>query len=118
MTNLNEQFQKFWDYQTGLAAPMRTFGTIAAETFERVARQNQAVLGDCIDFAVEQVKLATQVTDVTEYSGKQLAHTQSFGEKIARRVHEYAEIAQAAQARTQNIAASSTAETRRDRKVA
>jgi hypothetical protein len=97
MTTYNEQIQKYIDFQREAFEPFRAFGDVAAQTFERIARQNYAVLGDYIEFAVDQAKLPTQVADVNDYIGKQMAHTRAFGEKLARRSQEYAEIARAAQ---------------------
>jgi hypothetical protein len=37
------------------------------------------------------------VTDFNDYVGKQIANTRAFGEKLAKRTQEYAEIARAAQ---------------------
>ena len=97
MTNPNEQFQKYVDFQREAFEPLRAFSDVAAQTFERIARQNYAVLGDYIEFTVEQAKLPTQVTDLNDFFGKQMAHNRAFGEKLAKRSQEYAEIARAAQ---------------------
>ena len=97
MTTINDQFQQYTDFQREAFEPFRAFTSIAAQTFERVARQNYAVLGDYIEFAVEQAKLPTQVGDLNDYVGKQIANTRAFGEKLAKRTQEYAEIARTAQ---------------------
>ena len=97
MTTHNEQFQQFADFQREAFEPFRAFTTVAAQTFERLARQNYAVLGDYLEFSVEQAKLPTQIADANDYVGKQIAHTRAFGEKLAKRAQEYAEIARTAQ---------------------
>ena len=97
MTTQNEQFQQYIDLQREAFEPFRAFTTVAAQTFERLARQNYAVLGDYIEFSVEQAKLPVQVADMNDYFGKQIAHTRAFGEKLAKRAQEYAEIARIAQ---------------------
>jgi phasin family protein len=97
MTNPNDQIQQMVDFQQQAFEPFRAFTTVAAQTFERLARQNYAVLGDYIEFAVEQAKLPTQVTDANDFMGKQMAHTRAFGEKLVKRTQEYAEIARTAQ---------------------
>lgn len=97
MTTPNDQFLKYVEFQREAFEPFRAFGDVAAQTFERLARQNYAVLGDYIEFAVEQAKLPTQVADLNDYVGKQIANTRAFGEKLARRTQEYAEIARTAQ---------------------
>lgn len=100
MSTTTEQFQQFADFQRQALEPFRAFTTVAAQTFERLARQNYAVLGDYIEFAVEQAKLSTQANDVNDYLGKQVTQTRAFGEKLAKRTQEYAEIARAAQEAT------------------
>ena len=97
MTTPNEQIQQIVDFQREAFEPFRAFTTVAAQTFERLARQNYAVLGDYVEFAVEQSKLPTQVGDLNDYVGKQIANTRAFGEKLAKRTQEYAEIARVAQ---------------------
>lgn len=97
MTNPNEQIQKLVDFQREAFEPFRAYSDVMTQTFERLARQNYAVLGDYLDFAVEQARLPTQSADLTEYVGKQFAQTRAFGEKLTRRSQEYAEIARVAQ---------------------
>lgn len=100
MTHTTEPFKPFVDFQREALEPFRAFTTVAAQTFERLARQNYAVLGDYIEFAVEQAKLPTQASDVNDYLGRQMTQTRAFGEKLAARTQEYAEIARAAQEAT------------------
>jgi hypothetical protein len=97
MTTQNDQFQQIVDFQREAFEPFRAFTNVAAQTFERLARQNYAVLGDYVEFVVEQAKLPTQIADLNDYVGKQIAHTRAFGEKLAKRTQEYAEIARTAQ---------------------
>jgi hypothetical protein len=106
MSTVNEQIQNYWESQQEIFAPMRAFGGVAAETFERIARQNYAVFGDYVEFAVEQLKLSTQARDATDYFGRNWAQTQAFGAKLARRAQEYVEIAQSVQAKTQDAVGS------------
>lgn len=105
MTTVNDQIKQYWESQQEVFAPMRAFGGVAAEGFERFARQNYAVFGDYVEFAVAQFKLPGQARDATDYLGQQFAHTQAFGAKLARRAQEYVEIAQSVQAKSQDAAA-------------
>lgn len=105
MTTYNDQIQKYVDFQREAFEPFRAFTDVAAQTFERLARQNYAVLGDYIEFAVDQAKLPTQVADANDYVGKQIAHTRAFGEKLVKRTQEYAEIARLAQDATASVVA-------------
>jgi phasin family protein len=118
MSTLNDQFQKYIDFQREAFEPVRAFGGIAAETFERIARQNYAVLGDYVEFAVEQAKLPSQAADINDYFGKQIERTRSFGEQLVKRAREYADIARAAQEKTQAAAAVAVGEARHSRKAA
>lgn len=101
MTTLNDQFQKFLDMQKEALEPMRAFNGLAADTFERLSRQNYAVLGDWMEFAVEQARLPARTTDVNDYLTRQAEFTRAFGEKLVRRSQEYAEITGAFTARAQ-----------------
>jgi hypothetical protein len=97
MSRINDPFQPFLDFQREAFEPVRAATTVAAQAFERLARQNYALLGDYVEFAVEQAKLPAQAADVTDYVGRQMAASRAFGEKLARRAQEYAEIARSAQ---------------------
>lgn len=118
MTTLNDQFQKYIEFQREAFEPIRAFGGIAAETFERIARQNLAVLGDYVDFAVEQVKLPTQSADLNDYVGKQIERSRAFGEQLVKRAQEYADIARSAQEKTQAVAAVAVGDRRQHKKAA
>lgn len=109
MTTVNDQFQKYVASQTEALEPVRAFNSIAVETFERIARQNYAVLGDYLNFAVDQARVTTKATDVNEYFARQLESTRAFGEQLVRRSQEYLEIASAATSKAQ-VTAISTAE--------
>ena len=113
MTDFNEQFNKYLDFQAQAYEPLRAFGGAAAETFEKLSRQNYAVLGDCVDFAVEQAKLPGNVADASEYVGKQIEATREFSERLADRVQGYVAIARAAQARNEEVAATQVKATRK-----
>ena len=118
MTTLNDQFQKYIDFQRQAFEPMRTFGGIAAETFERIARQNYTLLGDYVEFAVEQAKLPAQSADFNDYFGKQIERSRAFGEQLVKRAQEYADIARTAQEKTQVAAAVVAGDGRHHKKAA
>ena len=104
MTNINETFQQYADMQKQLFEPARAFGGVAADTFERVTRQGYEVLGDCIEFAVGQAKLAGEAKDVNDLVAQQIARSRVFGEKMAQRAQEYASIASATQKEATEVA--------------
>ena len=101
MTTINEQFEKFAAFQKEAYEPVKAFTGIAAETFEKLARQNYAVFGDYVDFAIEQAYLPTRAKDANEFFGKQAETNRAFGEKLVARFQEYTEIARAAQDKAQ-----------------
>ncbi len=103
MTSYNEQIHKYMDFQREAFEPFRAFGEVAAQTFERLARQNYAVLGDCLEFAVDQARLPVQAADFNDYVGRQIANTRAFGERLVKRTQEYAEIARVAQDATASV---------------
>lgn len=104
MSTINEQFERYIDMQAEAFGPVRAFGGVAADTFERVVRQNYAVLGDYIEYAVGQAKLPGAVKDVNDYVGRQVAYNRAFSEKLAERVQEYVNIARDSQKEVEDFA--------------
>ncbi len=102
MTTQNDQFANFLGFQQEALEPIRAANGMAADAFERLSRQNYAVLGDCINFAVEQARLPTQTADYTQYLGKQMETARLFGDQLVRRSQEYVEIMTAFQAKAQS----------------
>jgi hypothetical protein len=51
--NMNEQMKKFADMQAKSLEPMRVFSALAAEAGEQLMRQNHAVMGDFVEYAVK-----------------------------------------------------------------
>lgn len=101
MTTQNDVFTNFTSFQKEALEPIRAANGVAAETFERLTRQNYAVLGDFINFAVEAVRLPTKVADYNELMAKQMETARAFGEQAVRRSQEYVEIVTAFQAKAQ-----------------
>ena len=111
MTNINEQFAKFTAFQTDAITPFTAFGDVAAKAFEQLARQNYAVIGDYVEFAVNQAKLPADVKDANELVGLQIESTRNFGEKLSARFQEYATIARTAQNEAQEVTTKTTTKT-------
>lgn len=108
MTTQNEQFANFIGFQKEALEPIRAANSMAADAFERLSRQNYAVLGDYLNFAVEQARLPTQTADYTQYLAKQTEHARTFGEQLVRRSQEYVEILGAFQAKAQTAVQTAT----------
>ncbi len=93
MTTANEQFDRLADMQRQAVEPMRAFGGYAVNTFEGFMRQNLAVMGDCVDYALAQAKMAGQAKDVNDFVGQQMDQGRSFSEKMAEHVQKYVNLA-------------------------
>lgn len=104
MTTQNDAFANFTNFQKEALEPLRAANGIATEAFERLARQNYAVLGDYINFAVEAARLPAKATDYNELLTKQMEAARTFGEQAVRRSQEYVEIVTAFQAKAQATA--------------
>lgn len=100
MTTLN-QFPNIPGFQKEALEPLRAFNGVAVEAFERLSQQNYAVLGDCINFAVEQARLPTNVASYSEFLARQMEFSRAFGEQLVRRTQEYVDIAGSVQAKAQ-----------------
>ncbi len=92
MTTINKQFEQYADIQKQAFEPIRAFGGIAAEAFELLARQNHAIFGDYVDFAVDQAHRAVNTTDLNDYFSQQIETFREFGEQMNERVQQYADI--------------------------
>ncbi len=101
MTTQTDPFNAFIGFQKEALEPIRAANGMAADAFERLSRQNYAVLGDFLNFAVAQARLPTSVADYNEYLAKQMEQSRAFGEQLVRRTQEYVEIASAFQAKAQ-----------------
>ena len=86
MTDQNQTFEQLADMQRQAFEPMRAFGGYAVNTFEGFMRENLAVMGDCVDYALAQAKMAGQAKDVNDYVGQQMNQGRSFSEKMAEHV--------------------------------
>ena len=91
---MNEQFKQMAEMQTKGFEPMKAFATMATETVEQFARQNYAVAGDVIDFAVKQVNAPLNSESMNDVTKTQMTEATSFSELMNNRAAEYADIAQ------------------------
>jgi phasin family protein len=101
MSIQNDPFTQFLGFQKEALEPIRAANVVAADAFERLSRQNYAVIGDYVNFFVEQARLPAKTTDINEYLTQQMEHARAFGEQLVRRSQEYVEIAGAFQAKAQ-----------------
>jgi len=102
--NMNEQMKKFADLQAKSLEPMRIFGALAADASEQLMRQNYAVMGDYVDFAVKQAHTPLNVDAIGETASTQIADVTAFGELLGARASEYVELANGLAHKTQKAA--------------
>ena len=87
-----EQFEQFSQYRKDAVASLQARGAAGADSFEKFARLNLAVLGDVVDFTVGQARLVTTAADPAEYMNKQIESTSAFGKVVQSRAREYVEL--------------------------
>lgn len=93
MTDQTQTFDQLADMQRQVIEPMRAFGGYAVNTFEGFMRQNLSVMGDCVDYALSQAKMAGQAKDVSDYVDQQVNTGRAFSEKMAQHVQQYINLA-------------------------
>lgn len=102
MNPFADSFEKFADIQKQSFEPARKFTVAAVDAFESVARTNYAVIGDLLEYTVEQAKLPTAV-EPGEYFERQMAHTRAFAETMSKRANEYVELGKSLQATAEEV---------------
>lgn len=94
MNNFADQFKNIFDAQGQVFEPARSFGVLAAESFEKVARQNYTVMGDYINFAIQAAKVPSEVESVGEIATREFEVAQQFGETLRQRAEEYVSLSE------------------------
>ncbi len=102
--NMNEQMKKFADMQAKSLESMRVFSALAADAGEQLMRQNHAVMGDYVEFAVKQSKVSFNPEAVSETTSAQVADATAFGELLGARASEYVEMVSDIGQKTQKAA--------------
>lgn len=93
--NMNEQMKAFADMQSKSLEPMRVFSSLAADAGEKLMRQNHALMGDFLEFAVKQTQtqMPLSLENVSDATAAQLADATAFGKLLGERASEYQEMA-------------------------
>ena len=91
---MNEQFKQLFEMQSKSLEPMRVFASMTADAAEQVARQNYAVAGDVLEYAVKSVNMPLTGDDLQEVASAHVAEASSFAELMGTRATEYADMAQ------------------------
>lgn len=89
---LNTQIEEMMKAQKQQLEPILKWNTFAALAFEKVARKNYEVAGDCLDFMVAQSQLPAQDKPVQELVADYASGNRAFSEKMAQRGAEYVEL--------------------------
>ncbi len=89
---LTEQLDQFTQLQKEALTTLQEKGTKAADSFEKMVRFNQRVLGDVADFAVGQAKLVAAASDPKELVAQQIDSASQLAKLIETRTGEYIEL--------------------------
>lgn len=93
MKSVNNQIDQFVEFQRKNLEPVQHLGNLYAEAFERVARKNYDMMGDLVDFTVQQVQLPVGKSHPQEIYEAQSERTRAFAEMLNSRTVEYMELA-------------------------
>ncbi len=103
MTTFTDNVEKLTELQAKGFEPARKFGNIAVNAFEEIARQNYAVWGDILEFAVAQAKLPLDVTEPKALFERQVESSKAFAEVMTARAEEYVAIGKTIQDTTTQL---------------
>ena len=73
--------------------PATQLNTLAAQAFERVARQQYAFAGELLEITIKQMQLPTQVKDYNELASRQVELTTQLVEKATQRSQDLVKLA-------------------------
>lgn len=88
----SEQLSQLSQYQKDAVAKVQARSVSGVDNLEKFARYNLAVLGDVVDFTVEQARLATTVNEPQEFFSKQIDNASAFSRVVEGRTQEYIEL--------------------------
>ena len=92
----SEQLKQITQYQKDAVEKLQAKGAANVENWEKLARYNLAVMGDFVDYSVEQAKLATSASEPEEFIGKQIDNASTFAKVVEGRTKEYIDLLTAA----------------------
>jgi hypothetical protein len=88
----------FIDFTQDAFGPAVRFNAVVAANFERVARFQYQLAGDCMQFAIEQMNATAQSRDLPTLLAKQREIATKFGEKATQRQQALASLVTESQA--------------------
>lgn len=92
-TPMNEQFKAFADIQAKSMEQMLPFATMAADATSKLLRKNYEVMGDWVDYTVEQAQLPLSGDAPSDIAAAQMAANKKLSETMSTRASEYVEMA-------------------------
>ena len=90
--NTHESTARLADVQSRGVENAFALARAATSVFERIARQNYAVMGDVVDYSLEQIRIPTRHADPRAVIEAQAAGTRGLAERARVRADEYAAI--------------------------
>ena len=115
MSNFDEQIKQFMQFEMNAFPQIRDYYQYSADAFEKLARHNQAIFGDIVDFAVQQTKLPLETDNATDLVSKQVDAGLALNQKMTERFQTYLDIARDAQVHANEVV---TAEIKKEVKKA
>ena len=88
----SQQLGQFSQYQKDAVEKLQARSAANVENWEKFARHNLAVMGDFVDYTVEQARLATTVTEPEEFFGKRIENATAFAKVLEGRTKEYIDL--------------------------
>lgn len=85
----SDQLAQISQFQKDAVEKLQARNAANVENWEKFARHNLAVMGDFVDYTVEQAKLATTVTEPEEFFGKRIENITEFTKVLEGRTKEY-----------------------------
>lgn len=95
MNDLSQKLDSITTLTTQGLQPVRKFAASVVDASEELARQNYAVAGDLMEFAVAQARLPLSVSDPKALIEAQVSEARAFADLMSERVAEYAELGKA-----------------------
>ena len=89
---LNKQFEQFTKMQQESLDKLKSTSTATVDFFEQLARFQTELVGDAVEFAVGQARLATTSDNPSDYVKKQIEAATAYGETVAKRTGQYVDL--------------------------
>lgn len=90
---VNEQMKQFAELQAKSMEQMLPYATLAADATSELLRKNYEVMGDWVDFTVEQSQLPLNGDAPSEVAEAQMVAAKKLSETMTARAAEFAEMA-------------------------